>query len=181
MSKWFLGQNLGSKASQNMKSSVRWSPGPPPSKSEAPGAPKRPENQSEILGLYNLIYIYISLLGAPKPNQWNQNWSQGKWEAITPACNGGRVPPLSNKMGPPGKKIEKLSGRFGAPGASDLDGGGPGDHLKLLFMFWDALEPKFWPKNHFDTFPENYIEGFYYITGLFWAPRALGTSPSDSS
>ena len=72
-------------------------------------------------------------------------------------------------------------GRLGALVGLDLDGGCPGDHLTLLFMFWDALEPKLWPKNHFDTFSENFFGGFSYITCLFGASQALGTSPSDSS
>ena len=58
-------------------------------------------------------------------------------------CGWGGVPPLSNKMGPLLKKIVKKFCRFGARGASDLDGGPPGNHLTLLFMFWDALELKF--------------------------------------
>ena len=72
-------------------------------------------------------------------------------------------------------------GRSGALGASDLDGGPPGDHFPLLFMFWDALEPKLWPKNNFDTFSQKFFQGFFYITSLFGAPQALGTSPLDSS
>ena len=53
---------------------------------------------------------------------------------------GGR-PPLEQD-GPPLKKIEKKFGHFGAPGASDLEGGHPGDDFHLIFSLWDALEPE---------------------------------------
>ena len=70
---------------------------------------------------------------------------------------------------------------FWALGASDSDGGPPEDSHGGRMAFWDALELELWPKKHFDTFSEKFFQGFFYITRLFGAPQALGTSPSDSS
>ena len=54
---------------------------------------------------------------------------------------GGGTPPLEQD-GAHMKKIEMFFNHFGAPGASDLDGGLLGDHFHLIFSLWDALEPE---------------------------------------
>ena len=60
--KLFFGHNSGPKASQKVVGVQRGSSGCPPPKSEGPGAPKRPENQSESGGFRTYIYIYIFIL-----------------------------------------------------------------------------------------------------------------------
>ena len=65
-------------------------------------------------------------------------------------------------------------GRFGPLGFLESNGGGPGDHFSLSFIFWDALGPELWAKNHFDIF-ENSFYMFFLYNLCFSGSLGLGT------